>query len=151
MTLETIFKKDDEGRLEVNVGDLPVGSIPVRGIDGFNTSTNKINFVVPNGKVVGITSWTLSTTEGKFQVEWQIDGVIFDGSGLNEQGGVFSTHSAPAVTPIAIATVMAFFNEAGVMMSLGLIFFSVIVCRQSINSPGNFSDLLGSSDAGDTM
>lgn len=98
--LNTIFKKDDDGRLQVNAFDIPPGAVPVNEREGFDDSQNKINFVVPVGKILAVTSWVLTNVEGKLQLEWQKDGVIFDGAGLNEQGVTFATHSSPAVTPI---------------------------------------------------
>jgi hypothetical protein len=53
--------------------------------------------------------------------------------------------------PIAMATIVALRNAAGMAMSRGVIPRWVMISRQSTTCSGNTSVRRGSSDAGDTM
>lgn len=110
----TIESNSDNNRVDVTSNNelkvidsnsgFPAGTTPVNEIEEFNTFRNKIEYEVPASKVLSITSWSVSITEGKLQLELQIDGTFKDGAGLTEDGSSFAQRSVNPSTPIAEAT-----------------------------------------------
>ena len=93
-----------ENKVNAEIQSIPEGATVVQEADGFSTERNKINYTIPVGKELHITGWTATNWEGKMQIEFQINGTIFDGAGLNEDGGVFAQRSVTPDVPIASAS-----------------------------------------------
>ncbi len=75
----------------------------INEIEGFSTVTDKINYLVPTGKVLKITGWTATASDGTMNITFRIDGVLFDGAGLAKLGSTSISKSVDPQVPLAEA------------------------------------------------
>jgi len=98
------------------IGGVRDGSTPVNESEHRSTTATKINFTVPTGKKLFITSCWATSMEGKFFIEFQVDGTVFFSIGIYETGSSFAQYESDlenAFGPFAAGTVIRASREQG--------------------------------------